>query len=125
MNSTLKAGLAALVMLAVSSAMAMADVGVFKCRFTDSFEFYITVYDDGSPARIGVEQGVGNKAQAYFDKPTGSWVFVEFIDDGKLPSTLTTILKDGSAWHSRHTLSLIGRVVASHMSGVCNQKIIN
>ena len=125
MSNILKTGLAALMMLVASSSMARADIVVFKCTFTDSFEFYITIYDDGSPTRIGIEQGVGNKAQAYFDKPTGSWVFVEFIDDGKLPSTLTTILKDRSAWHSRHTLSLGGRVMASHMSGVCSQKNIN
>jgi hypothetical protein len=108
----------------MSPVAAIADILVFECRFTDGFHFYITIYDDGSPARIGREQGVGDKAQTYFDKVTEAWVIVEFVDDGTLPSTLTTVLRDGIGWHSRHTLATDGTLLASQQSGACNRRWI-
>ena len=120
MLRSIVAGLSGLIL----SDAAAAEIFVFDCRFPNSFSFYITVYDDGSPARIGREQGIGDKAQAYFDEATGAWVVVEFVDDGKLPSTLTTIMRDGVVWHSRHTMSIEGVIVASQQSGTCKRKSI-
>jgi hypothetical protein len=119
----LKRVLAALLTSTLSTVSA-ADVLVFDCRFPDAFSFYLTVYDDGSPARIGVEQGVGDKAETYFDKVTGAWIAVEFIDDGKLPATLTTVLSDGTVLHSRHSLSADGQLLASQQQGICRRKTI-
>ena len=108
-------GIAVAGMLSAIPKTAEAQVVVFDCRFP-SISFFVTIYDDGSPARIGVEQGLGDKAQAYFDKLIGAWIIVEFLADGTLPSTLTTILKDGVTWHSRHTLDTMGKVVP-HRAG--------
>ena len=83
----------------------------------------VTIYDDGSPARIGREQGIGDKASPYFDAATGAYIFVEFNGVG-LPSSLTTVLKDGTAWHSRHTLFIGGDLVASQMRGKCSRRTI-
>lgn len=102
---------------------AYAATTVFDCNFpSKQFYFIVTVYDDGSPDRIGREQGIGDKAQAYFDPVTGAWIVVEFIADGTLPSTLTTILRDGKAWHSRHTMDSLGNIVPSQMPGTCARK---
>jgi hypothetical protein len=84
----------------------------------------ITIYDDGSPSRIGVEAGVGNKAQAYFDPPTGATVVVEFNGVG-LPDTLTTINRDGKAIHSRHLLTVPeGWFLPSQVVGQCDRRAI-
>lgn len=80
---------------AIQAHLAIAAVVVFDCKFP-AVSFFVTVYDDGSPARVGIAQGVGDKAQGYFDKLTAAWIIVEFVADGALPSTLTTILKDGA-----------------------------
>jgi hypothetical protein len=108
----------------IHSQVANAAVVVFNCEFPGT-SFFVTVYDDGSPARIGREQGVGDKGQAYFDKLTGAWIIVEFVAGGTLPSTLTTILKDGTTWHSRHTLDIMGNLMASQESGFCKLKSLN
>ncbi len=110
----------------ILSTAAFATIKVFDCRFpADGLSFIVTVYDDGSPARIGREQGIGDKGQAYFDKVTGAWIVVEFTADGTLPLSLTTILKDGVAWHSRHSLTVSGEIWASQMSGKCSRKSID
>lgn len=111
-------------LIAFQAHVAVAAVLVFDCEFP-GFSFFVTVYDDGSPARIGREQGVGDKARPYFDKLTGAWIIVEFIADGTIPSTLTTILKDGVTWHSRHTLDALGTLIASQQTGFCERKTIN
>jgi hypothetical protein len=104
---------------------AAAEVIVHECYFpSESFEFVVTTYDDGSPSRVGIQQGVGDLAKSYFDDVTKAWVIVEFIDQGKLPSTLTTILPDGEAFHSRHTLDVLGNVVASQMKGTCRKRTL-
>ena len=108
--------------------IAVADVTVFQCNFPQGsggpdFPFIVTVYDDGSPARIGAEQGVGDKASPYFDAATGAYIFVEFNGVG-LPCSLTTVLKDGAAWHSRHTLDVGGHMVAEQMLGTCSRRTI-
>ena len=105
--------------------MAVAEILVFNCNFKElRGDLVITVYDDGSPARIGVEQGVGDRAQPYFDAATGAHIFVE-LNGVDFPITLTTILKDGTAWHSRHVLGIDGIVDASQMSGFCKRRSIH
>lgn len=109
----------------VWSTTASAKTTIFDCNFpSEKLSFVVTVYDDGTVARIGREQGAGDKAQAYFDSITGAWIVVEFIADGTLPSTLTTILKDGRTWHSRHTMDVGGGIVPSQMSGKCLRRSI-
>ena len=103
-----------------ASFSAVAETKVFECRFID-FAFFITVYDDARPSRIGTGIGIGDQARAYFDELTKAWIVVEFIADGTLPSTLTTILPNGKAWHSRHTMDVLGNVSASQMVGICAQ----
>lgn len=125
MHQIIKRVLATLLLITLCSAPSQAGVVVFQCTFKDSFQFYVTIYDDGSPARIGMEQGVGSKAQPFFDKATGAWILVEFMSDGRLPSTLTTILEDGTVWHSRHTLSIGGTILPSQQEGKCGRKAIN
>lgn len=103
--------------------IARAEPLLFKCDFPASqLSFYVTIDDDGTTARIGTVPGVGAKARAYADSVTGAWVVVEFIADGRLPSALTTIKKDGVAWHSRHTMDLGGNIMPSQSSGRCAQR---
>ena len=99
---------------------ANAEPLIFRCKFSDDFSFFITVNENEPWARMGTAIGIGDKTKPYFDKVTSAWIFVEFIDDGKLPSTLTTVLTDGTAWHSRHTLAVDGTFIASQMQGKCN-----
>ena len=101
---------------------ANAENLIFTCKFANDFSFFITVNENEPWARMGTAIGIGDKTKAYFDKVTGTWIFIEFIDDGKLPSTLTTILPAGAAWHSRHTLAVDGIVMASQFAGVCNSR---
>lgn len=103
-----------------------ASISIFDCQFPkDSFEFVVTVFDDGRRTRIGIETGIGNQADAFFDRVTGSNIFVEFIGNGSLPSTLTTVLSNGTAFHSRHSLSIDGSVLASQMIGKCAVREVN
>jgi hypothetical protein len=110
--------------LTQNSNSATAQVRVFDCKFPQ-LSFVATDYDDNTPTRIGVEIGVGDKVKSYFDKVTGAWIFVEFIANGTLPSTLTTVLKDGTAWHSRHTMGIDGSILATQESGKCGSRTID
>jgi len=106
--------------------IASAEITVFACHFAASqaAATFITIYDDGSPSRIGVEVGVGSKAQAYFDRPTGATVVVEFNGAG-IPDTLTTINRDGKAVHSRHLLAVPdGLFVPSQTVGQCDRRAV-
>jgi hypothetical protein len=107
------------------SVAAGADELVFDCSFPGTFAFVVTINDQSPWATIGTEAGTGDKAKAYYDNATGAWILVEFVNDGKLPSTLTTILRDGKTWHSRHTLDILGKIVPSQLSGMCKRKIAN
>jgi hypothetical protein len=103
---------------------ALAQISVFNCKFKGMESFVITSYEDDNSARIGIEQGIGNKGQSYYDKLTGAWIFVEYYSGGSLPDTLTTILSNGNAYHSRHIVSASDTVMASQLHGICTQKII-
>lgn len=107
--------------------VASAEITVFACQFAGfkGATTFITIYDDGSPSRIGVEVGVGDKAKTYFDPPTGATVVVEFNGVG-IPDPLTTINQDGKAVHSRHLLWLReGWSVPSQTLGQCERRAIH
>ncbi|AZQ66793.1 hypothetical protein EF888_06345 [Silicimonas algicola] len=97
-----------------------AAIQVFKCSFPkEKFEFFITIYDDGAPVRIGVDTGVGNQGVSFVDELTGAISVIDFIDKGRFPSALTTILPQGDAVHSRHSLSVDALMLESQMRGTC------
>lgn len=101
---------------------AMAEINVYDCEFKGMGSLVITSYENDKSARIGIEQGIGDKAQSYFDTITGAWIFVEFYSGGSLPNTLTTILSNGNAWHSRHIVLSSDAVTASQFHGMCKKK---
>ena len=51
--------------LLTSARVASAEITVFTCHFPEfqGAATFITIYDDGSPSRVGVEVGVGSKAK--------------------------------------------------------------
>jgi hypothetical protein len=107
-------------MLCITSATPGGAVGtVLWCSFGDGLSFYIAYERGNESARIGVRPGAGNMARVYTDKVTGARVLVEFLSDGSIPATLTTVLPNWSAWHSRHTISIDGKVWATQMHGSC------
>jgi len=87
----------------IFSAPAHAEILGFRCD-----GFYITIYDDGTPARIGIDWGIGSKALVYDDPRNNSWVVVELNGVG-LPITLTTIMPDGRAIHSSQSTDVLGK----------------
>ena len=103
----------------VFSTPAMSSAVWLQCSFDQDFTFFITENEDGKSARIGVEPNVGSKADAFYDAVTGARFYVEYFADGALPSTFTTVLKDGSAVHSRHTIDTLGNLRASQLHGTC------
>jgi hypothetical protein len=78
----------------------------------------ITIYDDGTPARIGVASGVGDMATIHVDRRSGVIVAVETNIDG-IPITMTTINRDGKAIHSRQLIDRDGWFAPSQSSGTC------
>ena len=118
-----RASIACLLLLCIGTQVAKAEVSILTCQFPNfRSPVIITVYDDGSSARMGVEQGVGSRTQASFDNLTGAWIFVEFAGYG--PFSLTTVLRDGAAWHSRHTLGVDGSLLASQVQGTCQRRSV-
>jgi len=108
-----------LAMIAASPFSASAEIKALRCRF-DGLEFFITMYDDGSPTRLGTSVGVGDRARVYPDRRTGALVIVEENADST-PITMTTIQPDHAAVHSRHVIGLAGDVVApQQLQGRCS-----
>ena len=63
--------------------------------------------------------GVGNKAIAFLHTKTGAVVVIELNTDG-VPVTMTSILKDLQAIHSRQLIDILGKLVApSQTPGMC------
>lgn len=112
------------IFLFLSHTAALAEISIYDCKFNGMGSFVITSYGNDNSARIGVEQGIGNKGQSYYDKLTGAWIFIEYFSGGSLPNTLTTILSNGNAWHSRHIVSASDTVMASQFHGICSRKLI-
>jgi hypothetical protein len=98
---------------------ASAEIKALRCEF-DDFKFFITIYSDGSPARLGTSVGIGDRARAFPDTRTGALVVVEVNTDG-IPTTFTTIQPDLAAIHSRHLIGPFGEVAAPwQRSGRCS-----
>jgi hypothetical protein len=99
---------------------AFAKITALRREF-NNLNFFITIYDDGSPARLGTSIGIGDRARAYSDTRTGALVVVEVNTDG-IPTTITTIQPDRKAFHSRHLIGPFGEVMAPEQRiGQCNQ----
>ena len=112
--------LAALTVLLATSLAARGEIVVLRCQFAD-VGLFITIYDDGAPARIGTGPGVGSRATVMRDPRNGAWIVVEMNLDN-LPITLTTIQPEMQAVHSRHVIELDGTVrVPSQMRGTCKR----
>ena len=91
---------------------------VFKCDF-EFISFFISINYPDLNARIGNSPNIGNFGQAYFDHMYKIWIIVESIAGGQLPSSLTTILNDGTAFHSNHTIWSPGVIKANQGQGKC------
>ena len=101
----------------------LAQAEVLRCGFPDLFSwtFFITSYEDGRSARLGVAPDAGDRATVTSDRRTGARVVVEVNVDG-VPITMTTIQPDLSAVYSRHVLGLAGEVsVPSQQRGRCER----
>src|SRR3954454_11546937 len=79
---------------------ASAEIIVFKCEFPGVPGWHFTIYDDGTPARVGTGPGVGDQGSVVRDKRTGAMVIIEKNGDD-FPITFTTISPSGDAVHSR------------------------
>jgi len=86
----------------------LAETFGFLC---EPSSIHVTIYDDGTPTRVGPNWGVGSKAIAYPDPKSGAWVIVELNTDG-LTDTPTSIMPDGRTVHSRHLIDVFGQVLA-------------
>ena len=119
------AQIAAGLIVALSVGNAAAEVVVHTCRLSIFDKpLIVTIYDDGSPSRIGNEVGVGSRAFTHFDPPTGATVVVEF-NGGDVPTTLTTINSDGRVVHSRHLVGISsGWFHPSQTTGQCTRRSI-
>ncbi len=111
----------ALVAVALVTSPAHAKIFGFRCD-EEQMVLYITVYDDGTPNRIGVEWGIGSKALVYNDPMNDGWVVVELNGIG-LPQTLTTIMPDGRAIHSRHSTDLSGTVIGPSQTEISCRRV--
>lgn len=102
----------------VFSNAAQAEIIAFECAVPDMSRLVFTYYSDGTPARVGVSTGVGNKALTWKDR-FGAWVFVEVNTDGS-PVTMSTIQTNLEIIHSRHLLLPTGDVLQpSQSKGRC------
>ena len=96
--------------LTLMSNMAEAKITILHCK-ARGLELFITVYDDGTPARIGRGPGVGDKALVISDVRTGALVIVEQNMD-QIPISFTTLQPDMTGWHARQTIDLDGQIIA-------------
>lgn len=104
--------------LALAPFTARATILIYTCNFEGMSPIVITIYDDGTPARVGVASGVGDKAAVHFDRYSGAVVIVESNIPG-IPITMTTINRDGRAVHSRHVINADGWFAPSQTRGTC------
>jgi hypothetical protein len=109
-------------MFSLTSTPAQSKILALQCSFSNLGQTFITIYDDGTPARIGVKTGVGNKAKVMIDELSKSIALIEMNVDG-FPITLTTINPKMEAVHSRQIIDRVGEIAApSQGTGKC-QKI--
>ena len=91
---------------------------VFKCKF-EGLAFYITINETDLSARLGLSIGIGNYGQAYFDSLHKFWIVVGSVNGGLLPTNLTTILPNGDAFYSVHSIWSAEKVWTSQNEGKC------
>jgi hypothetical protein len=96
----------------VASSACLADIIILKCDFRGfgGRPIYFTRYSDGSPSRIGISPGIGDRALFFSDR-SGAQIFVEINIDGS-PITFTTIQPNMRAIHARQVLTLDGTVLS-------------
>ena len=111
---------AALIFVYMGISANAQSLTVYKCEFED-LQFYITIAGDNSTARVGTGINIGSISTAYFDRMTGVWIILEYIANGSLPSTMTSVSPNGRAVHSRHTVWLDGTIQPSQRLGWCAQ----
>jgi hypothetical protein len=110
-------GIAATVIVAFPFPV-LAEIIVLKCDFAD-MPIYFTIYDDGTPVRVGVGPGVGGRAQLFRNPRNRTIVIVEQNLDG-IPVTFTTITGSLEAVHSRALIDITGEIVSpSQSAGQC------
>lgn len=108
-------------LLLLCSSPAAATIMMYSCTIEGMRgPLIITIYDDGTPARIGTALGIGDKADVYFDRLSGAVVVVE-KNGGGLPITLTTINRDGRVVHSRQVINNDGWFAPSQSTGACTK----
>jgi hypothetical protein len=96
-----------------------AEILIVRCSFPQVPTLVITNYDNGTPARVDVASGVGNRAEITVDPADGEWTVVE-LDDRMVPFTLTIIQPDLRA--ARHAITREGTVLApSQGPGRCER----
>jgi hypothetical protein len=82
---------------------------ILKCGFSNLPMVYFTIYDDGTPVRIGNSPGVGSRGLLFRDPRNKTMVIIEQNLDG-VPDTFTTITGDMTGIHSRALLNPDGSV---------------
>ncbi len=117
--------IAAVAGISTLSGNCKAEIIILKCEIAGvSGPIYFTRYSDGSPSRIGVKPGLGDKGLFFLDR-TGAQIFVETNTDGA-PITLTTIQPDMRAIHARQVLNSDGTVLSpSQETGRCERETAN
>lgn len=98
-----------------------ATIIVLKCGFSNLPAVFFTIYDDGTPVRVGTGPGVGSRALLFRDPRNKTIVVIEQNTDG-VPDTFTTIAGDLTAVHSRALILLDGSILApSQGMGRCQR----
>src|SRR5205823_7394258 len=92
-NRVCLAGYLTALMFCLTTDPAAADITVLMCGFGNAARIYFTLYDDGTPVRIGIGPGVGNRGLLFRDPRNKTIVIVEQNTDG-VPDTFTTITGD-------------------------------
>jgi hypothetical protein len=95
--------------MCLNTPSAFAEITILKCGFSNLPEVYFTIYDDGTPVRIGVRPGVGSRGLLFRDPRNKTMVIIEQNLDG-VPDTFTTIIDDMTGIHSRALLNPDGSV---------------
>ena len=109
MNSTITSAMLAITLTLGCGGVveaASSETAIIKCSFkgyTRAGEFvFLTRYSDGTPPRIGVQPGVGDKALYFKDRKEE--MFIELAGHGS-PIKMFTIYDNGQAYLSYHPLT--------------------
>jgi hypothetical protein len=95
--------------MCLNAPSAFAEITILKCGFSNLPMVYFTIYDDGTPVRIGNSPGVGSRGLLFRDPRNKTMVIIE-QNLGGVPDTFTTITGDMTGIHSRALLNPDGSV---------------